>query len=173
MSVSLYSATVPLFLQILPQTAALIDKAEAHCAGKGLAPDELLGARLAGDMWPLSGQFRACWSHSIDAIDSALTGERHPDFSELPDDFAFFRTRIADAIARLEKVKPADVDAAEGRDVCFVVRDMRMEFTGLDYLLHFALPNFYFHSSMAYAILRNRGFEIGKRDYLGQLRLKG
>jgi hypothetical protein len=173
MSVSLYSATVPLFLQILPQIGALLDKAEAHCRENGLAPETILNARLAEDMWPLSWQIRSCWLQSADAVDSAISGERSPDFSDIPPVFAPLKQGIAGAIARLEAVKPADVDCAEGNDVSFKVRDMSLEFTATDYLLHFALPNFYFHSSMAYAILRNQGFAIGKRDYLGALRVKG
>ncbi len=172
MPVSLHSATVPHFLQILPQVSALIDKAEAHCAARGLPPEALLGARLAEDMWPLSGQLRACWAHSADAVDSLLSGTRTPDFSDLPSDFAFFKKRIEGAIVQLGTVRPADVDLAEDNEVAFKVRDMELRFAGLDYLLKFALPNFFFHSSMAYAILRNQGFEIGKRDYVGAMPLK-
>ena len=173
MPVSLYSATVPHFLKILPQVAALIGRAQAHCAAKGLPAGEILNARLAEDMWPFSWQIRACWSHSIDAVESTLSGERKPDFSDLPEDFDFLRQGIDDAIIRLGAVRPADVDLAEDNDVSFKVRDLKMEFTGRDYLLNFALPNFFFHSTTAYAILRNQGFEIGKRDYLGALPLKG
>jgi len=173
MSVSLYSATVPVFLQILPQVAALLDKAEAHCSENRLAPETLLNARLAEDMWPFSWQIRACWLQSADAVDSALSGERSPDFSEIPPVFAPLRQGIAGAIARLETINPAVLDGAEDNDVSFKVRDMSLDFTATNYLLHFALPNFFFHSSMAYAILRNQGFELGKRDYLGALRLKG
>lgn len=173
MAVSLYSATVPHFLKILPQVSALLQKAEDHCARQGLPPGDVLNARLAQDMWPFSWQIRACWSHSIDAVESTLSGRRDPDFSEVPEDFDFLQTRIDDAIVRLGTVRPADVDLAEDNDVTFSVRDLKLEFTGRDYLLNFALPNFFFHSSTAYAILRNRGFEIGKRDYLGALPTKG
>ena len=172
MSVSLYSATVPHFLNILPQMALLIDKAEAHCTEKGLPPEDLLGARLAEDMWPLSWQFRACWSHSADAVETTLSGERSPDFSDVPNDFGYLRQRINDAIMRIGAVRPADVDLAEDNHVKFFVRDLTLEFTGHDYLLKFALPNFFFHSSMVYAILRHRGFAIGKRDYIGAMPLK-
>lgn len=172
MSVSLYSTTVPLFLQILPQMSALADKAEAHCKEKGLAPEALLGARLAEDMWPLSGQFRACWSHSADAVDSLLSGERVLDFSEQPNDFGYFRKKIEGAIVQLRTVRPADVDLAEDNEVAFKAASREFRFTGHDYLLKFALPNFFFHSSMAYAILRNQLFAIGKIDYLGAPPLK-
>lgn len=173
MPVSLYSATVPHFLQILPQVSALIDKAEAHCKEGGLAPEAILGARLAEDMWPLSGQLRACWSHSADAVDSLLSGERLLDFAEQPAEFAYFKQRIEAAIVRLGTVRPADVDLAEDNEVAFTVGERTYRFTGLDYLLKFAMQNFFFHSTMVYAILRNQGFAIGKIDYLGSLPLKG
>lgn len=173
MPVSLYTATVPVFLQILPQVAALLDKAEAHCSENGLAPEVLLNARLAEDMWPFSWQIRACWLQSADAVESAITGERSPDFSDIPPVFAPLKQGIAGAISRLEAIRAEDIDGAEGNDVSFKVRDMSLDFTAPNYLLHFALPNFFFHSSMAYAILRNQGLPLGKRDYLGALRLKG
>ena len=85
----LYPATIPHFLQLLPQMVELVQKAEAHCAEQGMAPQELLEARLADDMWHLSLQFRSCWSHSADAVDSALTGVREVDYTEPPADFRF------------------------------------------------------------------------------------
>jgi uncharacterized protein len=172
MPLSLYSATVPHFLQVLPQMALLIDRAEAHCAGKGLPPEALLGAKLAEDMWPLSWQFRACWSHSADAVESTLSGERLLDFGDVPSDFDYLRRQIDGAIVRLRTTRPADVDLAEDNEVSFTVRDKTYTFTGLDYLLKFALPNFFFHSTTAYAILRNQGVAISKGDYLGALPLK-
>jgi uncharacterized protein len=170
---SLYSASVPHFLRQLPQMAALVDKAEAHCAQSGIAPGELLRARLAEDMWHLSLQFRSCWSHSADAVDSALSGKREVDYSEPPDDFGYLRQRLDDAIARLEAVRPEDLDRVEEGEVSISAGEHRFRFTVPDYLLHFALPNFYFHCSVAHAILRNQGLRIGKADFLGPLPLKG
>lgn len=136
-------------------------------------PGDLLDAQLAEDMWPLSLQFRSSWSHSADAIDSALTGKRDVDYTEPPADFGYLRQRIGDAIARLETVKPDDLHRAEGGEVNISAGKHRLKFTAPDYLLHFALPNFYFHCSIAFAILRNQGLEIGKVDFLGPLPLKG
>ena len=169
---SLYSATVPHFLARLPQMVALVDKAEAHCAQHGLAPEALLGARLADDMWNLALQLRSCWSHSADAVDSALSGRRDVDYAEPPADFAFLRQRLNQAIARLEAVTPDQLEQARGGEVAISAGEHRLKFAVPDYLLHFALPNFYFHCTIAFAILRNQGLKIGKGDFLGPLPLK-
>jgi len=172
MSGLLYSATVPSFLQMLPQMAALIDKAEAHCTANGLPPGELLNARLADDMWHLSLQFRSCWSHSSDAVDSALSGTRNVDYTEPPADFGYLRRRIGEAITRLREVNPDDLDRVQDGEVNIRAGEHRLKFAVPDYLMRFALPNFYFHCSIAFAILRNQGLQIGKADFLGPLPLK-
>jgi len=151
---------------------ALVDKAEAHCAERGIAPGELLNARLAEDMWNLALQFRSCWSHSADAVDSALSGKRDVDYTEPPADFAFLRERLNDAIARLEAVTPEQIDSVESGEVVINAGEHRLKFAVPDYLLHFAQPNFYFHCSIAHAILRNQGLQIGKGDFLGPMPLK-
>ncbi|MDG2004059.1 MAG: DUF1993 domain-containing protein [Novosphingobium sp.] len=173
MSGSLHAATVPHFLRQLPQMVALLDKAEAFCAEKAISPVELLGARLADDMWPLSLQFRSCWSHSADAVESALAGKRDVDFTEPPADFEWLREQLTEAIARLEAVSPEDIDRVKDGEIKIAAGEHRLKFAVPDYLVDFALPNFYFHSSIAYAILRSRGVQIGKADYLGSLPLKG
>jgi hypothetical protein len=171
-TVSLYSATVPGYLQVLDSVAGLLVKAKAHCAAKGLPDEALTEARLADDMWPFKNQIRSCRQHSIGAIEAVLTGEFRPDFSEPPTSFDALSDGIADAIAKLKAVSSKDVDAHAEGDASFVLGDRRMDFTAQDYIFTFAMPNFYFHSATAYGILRNQGLEIGKRDYLGQIRLK-
>lgn len=173
MTGSIYDATVPQFLDRLVQMVALIDKAQDHCAANGIAPAELLGARLADDMWHLSLQFKSCWSHSADAVDSALSGKRDVDYAEPPADFGYLRQRLADAIARLQAITPGDLERVRDGTVKISAGEHRLEFTVPDYLVRFALPNFYFHCSIAFAILRNRGLRIGKGDFLGAMPLKG
>jgi hypothetical protein len=153
--------------------ATLIDKAEAYCAENDISPAELLSARLAEDMWPLSRQVRGIWSHSADAVDSALTGKREVDYAEPPADFGWLRERITDATAQLEAVRPEDLDRVEGGEVNISAGERRLKFAVPDYLVRFALPNFYFHCSIAFAILRSQGLQIGKGDFLGPLPLKG
>ena len=172
MAVSLYSATVPTFLQILPSISVLCDKGAAWCEAQGVDDGELTQARLAEDMWPFAMQVRSTWLHSADSIEGVQRGETAPDFSEPPATFAELKARVDDAIARLKAVSPETVDGLVGKDTCFRIGERRMDFSAEDYLLSFALPNFFFHATTAYAILRSRGLELGKRDFLGGLRLK-
>jgi uncharacterized protein len=172
MAISLYAATVPTFLQILPSVSALCDKGEQWCKEQGVDESQLTQARLAEDMWPFTAQVRSTWLHSADAIDGVQKGETSPDFTDPPGSFAELKARVDDAIVRLEAVSPEVVDGLVGKHMCFSIGERRMNFTAEDYLLSFALPNFFFHATTAYAILRSRGLPIGKRDFLGSLRLK-
>jgi hypothetical protein len=172
MTLSLYAATVPTFLQILPSMGTLVDKAEAWCREQGVPEADLLQAQLADDMWPFANQVRAAWLHSAGAIKGVCKGETVPDFSDPPADFATLRARIDEAVASLKAVKPETIDALVGKDTCFRIGERRMDFLVEDYLLTFALPNFFFHATTAYAILRSRGLDVGKRDFLGGLKLK-
>ncbi len=172
MTLSLYSATVPTFLQILPAIGGLVDKAAAWCAEGGKPERELLQARLAEDMWPFATQVRAVWLHSGGAVEGVQRGETSPDFSEPPATFAALKAGIDAAIAKLQAIRPEELDALTGQPMAFKIGDRSLDFHAEDYLLTFALPNFFFHATTAYAILRSRGLDIGKRDFLGGLRLK-
>lgn len=172
MSVSLHTATVGVYLQILPQIAGLVDKAEAHCREKGLPAAALLDARLAPDMWNFSKQVMCSIQHSAGAVEGLRAGRTGPDMTDPPTEFAPLRQKVADAITLLQGVAPAEIDGAATRDVNFEFGSGKMEFQGEDYLLSFALPNFFFHSTSAYAVLRNLGLSIGKRNFLGKTRTK-
>ena len=172
MPVSLDQATVPSFLQILPRIGGLVDKAQAACAEMGRPDSAMIDARLAPDMWPFGKQVTTACLHA-EAAEGVQKGETGPDLSPAPGDFAALSARVAEAIAKLKSVRPDQLDAIAERDHCFRFGDRRMDFTVADYLLSFALPNFYFHASMAYAILRNQGLSIGKLDFLGEVRRKG
>ena len=169
---SLHAATVPHFLRQLPQMVALVDKAEAFCATNPMSAEDLLNARLAEDMWPLLLQFRGGWSHSADAIESALSGSREVDYTEPPADFAWLHQRLTQAVEQLQAVTPEQLERVEDGEVKISAGEHRFTFGTRDYLVHFALPNFYFHCSIAHAILRNQGLQIGKSDFLGPLPLK-
>jgi hypothetical protein len=172
MSVSLHTATVGVYLQILPQVAGLVDKAEAHSREKGLPAARLLDARLAPDMWNFSKQVMCAIQHSAGAVEGLRAGRTGPDLTDPPSEFAPLRRKVADAVTLLEGVTPGEIDEAADRDLLFEFGTGRMEFVGEDYLLSFALPNFFFHSTSAYAVLRNQGLPVGKRDFLGRTRLK-
>ena len=173
MSSLLHTATVGTYLQILPQVARLIDKAEAHCQENGLAPEALTDARLAPDMWNFAMQVQCSVQHSAGAVQALRSGKTGPDMRTPPNDFAALRQMVAEGIAIVQAATPDEIDAARGRDILFEFGSGRMEYVGEDYLLSFALPNFFFHSTTAYAILRNQGLNVGKRDYLGRVRVKG
>jgi uncharacterized protein len=172
MPFSLYHASVAAYLQVLPSIARLVDKAEAHCAEHGLAAQALTGAALAPDMWPFAKQVFECGHHSARAIEGLRAGVFGPELHQAPLDFASLRKEVAGSIATLEAVDPAEIDGMVGRDMRFEFGERRMDFTAEDFILTFSLPNFYFHATAAYAVLRNQGLKLGKLDYLGRPRLK-
>lgn len=173
MSFSLYAATVPSYRQILGGVAGLLRTAQSFCAEKGVAPADLIQARLAPDMFPFSFQVKVTVGHSIGAIEGLRRGMFSPDFSPPPDSFGELAQQVDAALDALAKIDPAEVDGCLGRDMLFVFGEKRLAFAAEDYLLSFALPNFYFHAATAYDILRWKGLPIGKRDFIGRLRLKG
>jgi uncharacterized protein len=172
MTFSLYSATVPAYLQMLGSVGGLLGKADGYCAENGIAPHDLIAARLAPDMLPFAYQVKSTVVHSLGAIEGVRKGVFSPDTTTPPDTFAALESRVADAIASLSAIEPGEIDAFIGRDMRFVVGERQLDFTAENFLLSFSQPNFYFHVTAAYAILRARGLPIGKRDYAGRLRLK-
>jgi len=172
MTFSLYDATIPPFLQITAAVRALLVKARDHCAAQGLAPEALIEARLAGDMHPFAYQVKSVAVHSIGAIEGVRAGQFSPDNSTPPPSFEALIARLDETLAALETVSRADVEAFVGRDMAFVAGERRLPFTAETFLMTFSLPNFFFHAVTAYDILRAQGLSIGKRDYLGQLRMK-
>lgn len=173
MSLSLYQATVPSFLQVLIPLGGLVEKARAHCAEKGVPEEALLDQGLAEDMWPFAKQVTAACAHSFGAIEALRSGETGPDLSPPPSSFVALAEKVSAAVSGLQAVTEAEIAALEGGDVVFRFGERAMPFTASDYVLSLAMPNFYFHASMAYAVLRNQGIAVGKMDWLGQVRLKG
>jgi len=172
MAFSLYISTVASFQQTLGAVMGLLDKAESYCADEGVAPAEIIQARLADDMLPFAYQVKSTVEHSVGAIEGVRKGVFSPSMAPFPDSFPALRQLLADARATLGAIDPQEVDGFVGRDMRFEFREYRMEFTAEDFLLSFSVPNFYFHATTAYDILRMKGVQIGKRDFMGQLRLK-
>lgn len=174
MTFSLYDATVPSWLQILGSVRGLIAKADAFCAEKGIAEADLLQTRLAEDMRPLAMQLKWVSTHSIGAIEGVRKGVFSPDRSAPEENFAAALARIDATIAALGALTPAEVNGFMGRDMQFSVPEVGLvvDFTAENFLLSFSLPNFYFHAATAYDILRHKGLQIGKRDFLGKMRIK-
>ncbi len=167
MSLSMYQASVPVFIRMLGNLSAILDKAAAYAETKKIAPAVLLGARLAPDMLPLSSQIQI-------ACDSAVRGAARlanvdlPSFPDTETSFPEFQERLAKTIAFLKTVTAAQVDGSEERTITLKMRTGELQFQGQAFLLGFALPNFYFHVTTAYAILRHNGLDIGKNDFLGK-----
>jgi uncharacterized protein len=172
MSLSLYAATVPSYLQILRAVAGLLNKAEDFCNQQGIASHEIIQARLADDMLPFAYQVKSTAVHSLGAIDGVRRGVFSPDSTPSPENFAALKVRIAETLASLEAIEPAEVDAFVGRDMRFAFGDRHVDFTAENFLLSFSQPNFYFHATTTYAILRWKGVPLGKRDFTGKTRVK-
>jgi hypothetical protein len=172
MSFSLYAATIPSYRQILSSVSDLLGKAQAFCAEKGVAPRDIIEARLAEDMLPFSYQVKSTAVHSLGAIEGVRRGVFSPDTTTPPDNFAALKTHIAQTITALESIDPAEVDGFVGRDMRFAFGERHIDFTADNFLLSFSQPNFYFHAATTYDILRWKGVAVGKRDFLGRTRKK-
>jgi hypothetical protein len=166
MSLTMSKASVPAFVRGLTVLSHLLKKGEEHAAQAGMAPDALLGARLAEDMLPLSAQVQRASDASKFTV-QRLSGGEAPKFEDNETTFAELQERIAKTIAYLESVDTAQVDAGTDREVSLKFGSFGASFSGESYLLTFALPNFYFHLVTAYDILRHQGVKVGKLDYLG------
>lgn len=166
MSVSMYQATVPVFVRGLRVVSSLLEKAQAHVEQGGIVPEILLGARLAHDMLDLTAQVQRV-SDTAKLSVQRLSAIPAPKFEDNETSFEQLQQRIADTIAYVEGVNAGQMAGSAQREVVLNWTDEGTKFAGDDYLLSFALPNFYFHVSMVHAILRNNGVSIGKLDYLG------
>lgn len=166
MPLSMYQASVPAFLRGLNVLAALLEKAAAHAQATGIDPSQLVNARLAPDMYPLSGQIQRASDASKFAAQRLAQGDA-PKFADTETTLEQLQQRIADTIAYLQSVAPDKLDGSETRKITLNFGDFKPEFQGDEYLLTFALPNFYFHVTTAYGILRQAGVPIGKMDFLG------
>ena len=166
MSLSMYDASAPRFARMLRNLDAILARAQSHAAVKKIDPAVLLGARLFPDMLPMVKQVQIATDHAKGAV-ARLAGAEPPRYEDTEQSFDELRARIAKTIAFVESLSPEKIDGSEQRPIALRVGGKDWSFTGQDYLLGFALPNFYFHLVTAYNILRHNGIEIGKGDYLG------
>jgi hypothetical protein len=172
MSFSLYDAVVPSNLQILAAIDALLNKAQAFCAEQGRAESDLIDARLAPDMLPFGYQVKSCAAHSVGGIEGVKAGSFSPDMSAWPTDFAGLHGVLQKAVTGLKGLDREAFNALAENDTRFTFGETNLPFTGANFLLSFSQPNFYFHATTAYAILRAQGMKLGKRDFLGVPRIK-
>jgi uncharacterized protein len=172
MAFSLYDATVANYLQILGATEALMAKSLAHFTEKAVDPAEIVETRLCADMQPFRFQVVSLAHHSRGAMAAAQKGVFEPPSGKRDSDYAALQALVTEARTELSSLSPETVNALVGRDVTFKIGDRTLPFTAEGFLMSFSLPNFFFHATTAYDILRHKGAPIGKRDFMGRLTLK-
>ena len=173
MAFSLYDATVVNYLQILSAVGGFLEKSLTHFKEKGINPAEIVEARLVPDMLPFRFQIVSVAHHSRGAIEAAKKGVFIPSGGKPDLDYAALQALVTEARNGLSVLTPEFVNALIGRDVTFKFGDRSLPFTAEGFLMSFSLPNFFFHATTAYDILRHKGAPLGKRDFMGRLKLKG
>ena len=166
MSMSMYQASVPAFLRMLDNLAAILDKADSFASSRKIEPEVLLNWRLTPDMFAFTRQVQIACDFAKGTT-ARLAGAEVPKYDDNEKSFAELKARVAKTAKFVAGFKPAAIDGSEGRDITLTLGGQEMSFKGEPYLVHFALPNFYFHATTAYAILRRCGVDIGKRDFIG------
>jgi len=166
MHISMYQASAPRFAHTLKSLSAILAKAQTHCEAKKIDPLVLTGARLYPDMFPLSRQVQVACDSAKGAV-GRLAGVEIPKHEDTEKTLEELRARIAKTLDFIASVKPAQIDGSEEKEIVLKLRGNDTPFMGMQYLLGFVYPNFYFHAATAYNILRHNGVEIGKVDFLG------
>ena len=164
----MYQASAPLLLTQLNALSTLLDKAEAFAGEAGIDPAALLGARLAPDMFPFVRQVQIASDLAKGGM-ARLAGVEPPSYADDETSFAQLKTRVAKTIAFIGGIQSETVDGSETRPITIKLRTRNLEMVGQPYLLHFVLPNFFFHVTTAYAILRAQGVPLAKSDFLGAM----
>lgn len=168
MTISMYSASVPLLKQSLRSLDALLTKAETHVKEKKIDPAAILQARLFPDMFHFTRQVQIA-SDNAKGIAARLAGIDPPSFPDTEQSFEELHARLAKTLAFLDTIKPEQIDGSEERDiVVYKGTPYEMQFKGHNYLVHYGLQNFLFHVTTAYALLRHNGINVGKSDFIGQ-----
>jgi hypothetical protein len=168
MTLSMYQASVPVFQRALANLSAILKKGAAHAEAKKFDPAILVNARLAPDMLPLSRQIQIAVDHARGAA-ARLAGMERPPVPDTETTLDELQARIASTLAYIGTFTPAQIDGSEERPITLPLRSGEVRLAGQPYLLDFALPNFWFHVTTAYAILRHNGVDIGKTDFIGAL----
>ncbi|QWD73637.1 DUF1993 domain-containing protein [Polynucleobacter sp. TSB-Sco08W16] len=166
MAMSMYQASIPQLTKMLTNLSNILKKGEEFAKAKNVDGAVLVGDRLSPDMFPLSKQVQIACDQVKNGM-ARLAGVEPPKFDDQESTFAELQERIAKTIAFANTIQPAQVDGTEAKEIKFSIKEWHFEFVGEQYLLTWIIPNFYFHVTTAYNILRHNGVEIGKSDYLG------
>jgi len=172
MAFSLYDASVANYLQIIGGVSGVLDRSLAHFREHNVDPETIVEARLAPDMLPFRFQIISVAQHSRGAIEGVQKGVFKPPPFKTPYDFAGLQGLVAETREMLSALTPEMVNALGGKDVVFQLGEHQLPFTAEGFLMSFSLPNFYFHATTAYDILRTNGVPLGKRDFMGRLKMK-
>lgn len=168
MALSMYQATIPVFLRGFHNLSAILDKAEVHAQARNIDSAVFTTGRLAADMYPLTSQVQIA-TDLAKGCAARLAGLEIPRYEDNEKTFAELRARIAKTVDFLQTITPQQVDGSEEKQVTIKLRTRELQMTGQPYVLNFVLPNFYFHLTTAYGILRHLGVELGKPDFIGSL----
>jgi hypothetical protein len=162
----MYSLSAPVFVRVLGNLEGILDKGAAWAEARRVDPSVLINARLFPDMFPLTSQIRIAGDFAKGAV-ARLTGQEPPKYEDNETTFGELKARLARTVAYVETFRPEQFEGAETRTVTMRMRGEDKRFDGLTYLANIVLPNFYFHATTAYDILRHNGVELGKRDFIG------
>lgn len=166
MSLTMYQASIPSFIRMLENMSNILDKAAAYTESKNIDPSVLIQSRLAPDMYPLNRQIQIA-TDMVKGCAARLASIDVPRYVDNEATFAELQARIAKTIDFLTRVSADQINGSEEKTVTLKLRGKEISFLGQPYLFHFVIPNFYFHITAAYAILRHNGVEIGKMDFIG------
>lgn len=166
MALTMYQASIPVFVRMLGNLSSILDKGEAYANAKNIDQSVLVNARLAPDMYPLSRQVQIA-TDMVKGCAARLAGVDVPSYDDNETTFADLQARVARTMAFLQSVTAEQINGTEERTVTLKIRGKEISFLGQPYLLNFVLPNLYFHVTSTYAILRHNGVDLGKMDFLG------
>jgi uncharacterized protein len=166
MPLSMYQASVPVFTQMLPQLSAILEKGADFAAAKKIDPSVLINYRLAPDMFALARQVQITTDQAKGCV-ARLSGSEVPSYPDTETTFDALQARLAKTLDFVQSFRPEQIDGSEEKEIVLTFGTQKFPFKGKDYLVNFVLPNFFFHATTSYAILRHCGVELGKRDFLG------
>ncbi|NRR28814.1 DUF1993 domain-containing protein [Oxalobacteraceae bacterium] len=166
MTLSIYSASIPVFKQILNSLIVILDKAEAHATEKKIDPNALLQFRLFPDMFPFTRQIQIAADFAKGCA-ARLAGQDVPAYEDTEQSFAELKARLVTTLAFIDSIPQAAFEGSETRAITTGSGEKTKHFTGQTYLFHYALPHFFFHATTAYNLLRHNGVDIGKKNFIG------
>ncbi|BFM07761.1 DUF1993 domain-containing protein [Halioxenophilus aromaticivorans] len=172
MTISLYDATIPTYLQITNACLAQLEKAQAWCTETNTAEQDIVQSRIIEDMYPLAYQIKSVHTHSVGALEGLKQGVFSPNMDEAPGDLAGLKSKLQAAVDYLQNVDKDELNGRVGAPMRFEFKDYNLPFTAETFLFSFSQPNFYFHATTAYDLLRAKGVPVGKLDFLGALQIQ-